>query len=120
MALTAAGDIIVAGTTKDENITFDMFVGRFSSTGVLDASFGTDGFTVYTGTDENVAYDCVLDANGKILVGGTTGGTFFENRDLTVWRFNADGTSDLAFNTCLLYTSPSPRDRTRSRMPSSA
>ena len=25
-----------------------------------------------------------------------------------------------AVNTCLLYTSPSPRDRTRSRMPSSA
>ena len=25
-----------------------------------------------------------------------------------------------ALNTCLLYTSPSPRDRTRSRMPSSA
>ena len=24
------------------------------------------------------------------------------------------------FNNCLLYTSPSPRDRTRSRMPSSA
>ena len=24
------------------------------------------------------------------------------------------------FNICLLYTSPSPRDRTRSRMPSSA
>ena len=26
----------------------------------------------------------------------------------------------IVFNTCLLYTSPSPRDRTRSRMPSSA
>ena len=26
----------------------------------------------------------------------------------------------MAHNTCLLYTSPSPRDRTRSRMPSSA
>ena len=26
----------------------------------------------------------------------------------------------LAIKTCLLYTSPSPRDRTRSRMPSSA
>ena len=26
----------------------------------------------------------------------------------------------LAYLTCLLYTSPSPRDRTRSRMPSSA
>ena len=27
---------------------------------------------------------------------------------------------DIIDNTCLLYTSPSPRDRTRSRMPSSA
>ena len=27
---------------------------------------------------------------------------------------------DMAYYTCLLYTSPSPRDRTRSRMPSSA
>mgnify|MGYP003381363426 CR=1 FL=1 len=27
---------------------------------------------------------------------------------------------DARINTCLLYTSPSPRDRTRSRMPSSA
>ena len=28
--------------------------------------------------------------------------------------------SEIAFWACLLYTSPSPRDRTRSRMPSSA
>ena len=28
--------------------------------------------------------------------------------------------SYISINTCLLYTSPSPRDRTRSRMPSSA
>ena len=28
--------------------------------------------------------------------------------------------SDAVLNDCLLYTSPSPRDRTRSRMPSSA
>ena len=35
----------------------------------------------------------------------------------------ADGRSSIpinTINTCLLYTSPSPRDRTRSRMPSSA
>ena len=30
-------------------------------------------------------------------------------------RFDSSG-----FSSCLLYTSPSPRDRTRSRMPSSA
>ena len=31
-----------------------------------------------------------------------------------------DGSSRVFGRTCLLYTSPSPRDRTRSRMPSSA
>ena len=45
-----------------------------------------------------------------IVPGGTV------TYDLTVYN---QGTLD-AFNICLLYTSPSPRDRTRSRMPSSA
>ena len=31
-----------------------------------------------------------------------------------------DGELPAIMNACLLYTSPSPRDRTRSRMPSSA
>ena len=30
------------------------------------------------------------------------------------------GYKEIYFDACLLYTSPSPRDRTRSRMPSSA
>ena len=34
--------------------------------------------------------------------------------------YNVDAVAGLEGNTCLLYTSPSPRDRTRSRMPSSA
>eukprot|EP00656_Telonema_subtile_P033811 TRINITY_DN37740_c0_g1_i1.p1 TRINITY_DN37740_c0_g1~~TRINITY_DN37740_c0_g1_i1.p1 ORF type:complete len:115 (-),score=25.11 TRINITY_DN37740_c0_g1_i1:28-372(-) len=34
--------------------------------------------------------------------------------------FSDDMNSDAITNPCLLYTSPSPRDRTRSRMPSSA
>ena len=34
------------------------------------------------------------------------------------WRYEGDGAGPLRI--CLLYTSPSPRDRTRSRMPSSA
>ena len=38
-----------------------------------------------------------------------------------VYRFPAVGYTGPAFlNACLLYTSPSPRNRTRSRMPSSA
>ena len=34
--------------------------------------------------------------------------------------FTGITTTATSFNICLLYTSPSPRDRTRSRMPSSA
>ena len=33
---------------------------------------------------------------------------------------NDNGNPKVPYNICLLYTSPSPRDRTRSRMPSSA
>ena len=40
------------------------------------------------------------------------------------WRFVDEEaslkSSDRIYSICLLYTSPSPRDRTRSRMPSSA
>ena len=38
------------------------------------------------------------------------------------WQYIGDESEifNVAINTCLLYTSPSPRDRTRSRMPSSA
>ena len=36
----------------------------------------------------------------------------------TILHLGAD--KEIANNCCLLYTSPSPRDRTRSRMPSSA
>ncbi len=40
----------------------------------------------------------------------------------TLWRISRQfGTTvDAIVQACLLYTSPSPRDRTRSRMPSSA
>ena len=39
---------------------------------------------------------------------------------LTGWTIWATRAPDAPAKACLLYTSPSPRDRTRSRMPSSA
>ena len=40
--------------------------------------------------------------------------------DAGMWDDQGDGLFTFDNNTCLLYTSPSPRDRTRYRMPSSA
>ena len=70
----------------------------------------------------------ILDRHGALMVGSKA------THDLTVtprllpkpyedWLPEAAlwcGLSEEALTACLLYTSPSPRDRTRSRMPSSA
>ena len=67
------------------------------------------------------AFSIVLDERGKAMAS--------EAFAQTLQRHLDGGTQDLAFliggpdghaTACLLYTSPSPRDRTRSRMPSSA
>ena len=42
------------------------------------------------------------------------------NENVITIDVNHDFSDSNRFKTCLLYTSPSPRDRTRSRMPSSA
>ena len=44
--------------------------------------------------------------------------TILQTRDGYLWIGTVEGLA--RFDGCLLYTSPSPRDRTRSRMPSSA
>ena len=48
--------------------------------------------------------------------------TYFGPEDIRVAGYCNEETVSIWVNTsvCLLYTSPSPRDRTRSRMPSSA
>ena len=49
----------------------------------------------------------------------TINGQFGESSKVSTAKPNRNA-SDNNFKVCLLYTSPSPRDRTRSRMPSSA
>ena len=67
----------------------------------------------------------IIEKAGPEMAGGNTKYT------AGAMRFSYDSSKDLLPllkspddprlpNTCLLYTSPSPRDRTRSRMPSSA
>ena len=89
-------DVTAAGATNSQIIKYN------GTEWVLDTDVVSTSFTVInanpSGSVSNLGYN-------------NTNGTFtFTPADLSLYRLN----------TCLLYTSPSPRDRTRSRMPSSA
>ena len=83
------------------------------------------GFRVGNGsvdTNTNYSWTRLLGYSGGPFSGRNTGmtlgvGTTGGNSSANVTIFNLQNYSN---TTCLLYTSPSPRDRTRSRMPSSA
>ena len=65
---------------------------------------------------EAIEYQFGLKENGvrKIMR------THLKRSSFELWRKRVKGRKTKHSSTCLLYTSPSPRDRTRSRMPSSA
>ena len=91
----------------------------------------TDNGTSWTNTNLTNPFTEALAVSGSNLFAGTNGyGIFISTDNGNQWTNVNNGLTDtvvsaLAVNgnnifACLLYTSPSPRDRTRSRMPSSA
>ena len=74
-----------------------------------------DWYEVYALIDSEGKY-AVVDVDGTYLPSCIQDIHHYLNADISPTKEEgASGT-----HTCLLYTSPSPRDRTRSRMPSSA
>ena len=69
------------------------------------------------------AFGCGLPRNGMFTRAAHTRifpGPINVPQEAMYWRTNVDGAGDTLSGDCLLYTSPSPRDRQKSRMPSSA
>ena len=69
-----------------------------------------------------IALVTFVSAKSQLLV-GSNGSTPFLSDSALFWSITMDanyGNKALLAYTCLLYTSPSPRDRQKSRMPSSA
>ena len=84
----------------------DIVVNGMTDKGYEIKSFASDPYALKERTD--YAFNALRDITNKDLIqefNDITGKNFFKTPSP---------------NTCLLYTSPSPRDRTRSRMPSSA
>ena len=126
--------LVFAGTTNQPQTIFFSKSGDYEN---MDANIGgtvaDDDAIIYTIASNQVNAIRFM-AAGRTLIIGTAGGEFTvsgggDNDAVTPTNIlikkqshhGAANTDAIAVaNACLLYTSPSPRDRTRSRMPSSA
>ena len=71
--------------------------------------------------DNNCAEAWLLDEDGYVTEGSSSNAWIVKNKTVITRPISNLILSGITRSTlCLLYTSPSPRDRTRSRMPSSA
>ena len=90
------GTIYVAGS-YDGNQN-DMALWRYTSSGVLDTTFSSDGLAVYDRGSYDTGWAAALDVSGHIyLAGHTHGGA--SNYDMTLLRYNDAGVLDTGFGT---------------------
>jgi len=102
------GEATIASATDGVKLSYS----NGNSSGIIDTAFSDNNLEFRTNGTAKMWI-----ANGGNVGIGTTSPTFKLHVNST------DASDNVAYihhNNCLLYTSPSPRDRTRSRMPSSA
>jgi len=99
VALQADGKLLVAGSTTTTNVANNDFaIVRYNQNGSVDTTFGTNGIVVTSiGPGIDTPNAISVQADGKIVVGGSalsaTGTTF----DFALARYNADGSLDATF-----------------------
>lgn len=98
LKLQSDGKILVAGTTKSGN-NLDFVVVRYTKTGTLDSSFGTNGKVITDiGTNSSdEAYSMQIQNDGKILLGGIS--NLNGSPDFTLVRYTSTGALDANFGT---------------------
>ena len=124
VGLALAEKILASRFNRDSYDIVDHYTYAFVGDGCLMEGISHEAAAL-AGVHRLSKLICVYDDNG-ISIDGNVEGWFIDN---TPQRFeaygwhviaNVDGHNWEQINSCLLYTSPSPRDATLSRMPSSA
>lgn len=114
VALGQDGKIVVVGEYFAANQTTQSLIVRFNPDGSLDGTFGSGGkVTDIRGVglaDRNVPLSVAIQSDGKIV----TGGAFYQNTasssgdDVTMVRYNENGTYDTSFGSGGRLLIPSP------------
>lgn len=93
--LLSDGSIIAGGCITSQSLS-TFAVAKFTSQGILDASFGNLGIAVTPlGTGISCVFSLKVQSDGKIVAAGVSVPS--NNRDITVVRYNTDGSLDLSF-----------------------
>jgi uncharacterized delta-60 repeat protein len=104
MILLTSGEIVVAGTTNT-NDDYDAVFARFTSTGMLDATFGSGLIAGTVVVDTNGSQDNLFaitrHSDGGLLGCSLSGPTAFNASDASMLavRLNSNGTVDTTFGT---------------------
>ena len=89
------GKIVLGGLSKNASNNNDVALARYTSTGVLDTTFGTGGL-VTTGVQvDDYGFSVALQTDGRIVVGGSSNNP---TADILAIRYNADGSLDTTFD----------------------
>jgi uncharacterized delta-60 repeat protein len=107
MGQSPDGKIYLASAMKGESGgNDDFFLGRLNSDGSIDTSYGQDGFvtTDFSGQDD-YSMNLLVQADGKVIVGGGAGGADDGYPMFAVARYNADGSLDTSFGSAGKVTS---------------
>ncbi|WP_228012927.1 putative Ig domain-containing protein [Nostoc edaphicum] len=87
------GKILLVGVSNN-----NFAVVRYDSNGSLDTSFGTAGKVITNLGGTDIAYSVSVQANGKIIVAGSSKNNF------AVLRYNSNGSLDTSFGTAGIIT----------------
>ncbi|WP_300460379.1 hypothetical protein [Desulfobacula sp.] len=100
VAIQDDGNIVVAGYGQGADGRHKISILRLTSSGALDTTFSNDGKLVMLSGHHSRGSDVVIDANGKIIVGGWTSGvsTSPNDREFLLIRFNSNGSLDTTFD----------------------
>ena len=96
MAVAPDGKIVLAGFTQPASGGQNIALARYNADGTPDMSFDADGMLISALPSGNSS-DVLVQPDGKIVVAGTGPGTGF--RDMTLVRYNLDGSLDTGFDT---------------------
>lgn len=90
LALDINGNIVAVGNTVKDGLS-NLFVSRYTSAGLLDNSFGSNGGVIVYALQSN-ANAVAIDANNKIIVAGNDG-----SNNIILLRYTTTGILDSSF-----------------------